>query len=952
MRVGDTHKGIKGLWPRLGRRLLPLLGLLIGLALVNAAAVQSQTATGLPVLDTMIRGFSDDAKPLMFASEIQVDAPCPTTYTFSDLCEVLDSKITAPTADQGLADDLPLYFKTGENPPWNTRQLTAPGIAAGAIRPEHLSTAYTAAQWNAILGLNLAGSGSGLTQSQVDARINLLIPDGQRVPTGGTANQFLAKKSDTDGDTEWRDSSVRLTTNQTRKLTALTDPLGFNASNNAQLMSWYGTGWVNALINGSSITQNHDNSYSIHLTPATATQNGLMAAADKGKVDAIPAEGSANADKLLGFDGDGNYAAVDAASSGGGGDITGVTAGNGLTGGGTTGTVRLDVENPATKRLVDFENYGLDGDGQTQQADLIAQHLGSKPTASNLEDFTYTTFYPVSFYTTNQWAGIRIPLADKDEVNHYEVYVSESDGGNRFAVYQGNTWEHVTDSGGYARYTVQITDKPADQGLSVWKYQRLGIDGYDVAIDYNKLDNRPHLQDGRELIAGNLNPGVTVAALNANSAVGRTNLKEQLDVQSEPHGVLLALLTPTAADFTATDIRFAQTEYDGETTIESVARAPPYATTTSDFGRTLVYADLLKGSTVAGRVVVKLAHDISGDTFLTTQYLAQRGHSLTDSGNIALQLELFVISSGAPRGIGGGQYFEFATKPDAADFTDGDLIIVTTGSDQGGWIKSSSETVRAADTGLTGVTLNPNSNFVSVADVAADVDYFSRASFTGPNNTSIPAGGTWPTAPAALARIVLYYNHQTLDNGSIVIRYNTARTYSGPIVIQAGNRVLRITGSGQEWRWDGLSADYIHAFRTNPWTFSEPGATGYTVTHTLTKVLAGVPTPPTQLGTIPISSSGTTWVDTGLAIPATAVWLGFMGVSTTGSPTGSEVQTVLASELRAATASTVGSSAATNRFLVSINQGVNNNYLVLSRTAANAILYQQGTPNAIRVFWW
>ena len=257
---------------------------------------------------------------------------------------------------------------------------------------------------------------------------------------------------------------------------------------------------------------------------------------------------------------------------------------------------------------------------------------------------------------------------------------------------------------------------------------------------------------------------------------------------------------------------------------------------------------------------------------------------------------------------------------------------------------------------MAGKTLNPSSDITSTDDGAWDVDYFARNSFAGPGGGTIPAGGTWSAAPTQLERVVFYYNHQTRDNGSIVIRYSSARNYSGAIVISAGNHVLRINpaaaNNAQEWRWDGLGQDVVHAFRENNWTFSEPGVPGYTVTHTLTRVLAGQSVPPTLLGTILRSSSGTTWVDTGFDIPATAVWIGFMGVSTPGSPTGSEVQNVLASELRDVTASTVGGSSATNRFLVSIQQGTNNNYLVLSRTAANDILFQQGTPNAIRVFWW
>ena len=49
------------------------------------------------------------------------------------------------------------------------------------------------------------GQTEGLTQPQVDQRINSLIPPNRRIPAGGTQGQVLAKSSATDFDTDWKD---------------------------------------------------------------------------------------------------------------------------------------------------------------------------------------------------------------------------------------------------------------------------------------------------------------------------------------------------------------------------------------------------------------------------------------------------------------------------------------------------------------------------------------------------------------------------------------------------------------------------------------------------------------------------------------------------------------------------------------------------------------------------
>ena len=145
---------------------------------------------------------------------------------------------------------------------------------------------------------------------------------------------------------------------------------------------------------------------------------------------------------------------------------------------------------------------------------------------------------------------------------------------------------------------------------------------------------------------------------------------------------------------------------------------------------------------------------------------------------------------------------------------------------------------------MAGLTLNPSSDLVSTDDGAYDVDRFNRVTFTGPAGGTIAVDTTgWDDAPAALSYIYLSYRSSTRDNGSLVIKYSSGRTYNGAIIVTAGNHVVRINAGAatnpDEWRYDGLDIATVAALRENNWSFAEPGMTGYAVAHTLRQVLAG-----------------------------------------------------------------------------------------------------------------
>ncbi len=360
--------------------------------------------------------------------------------------------------------------------------------------------------------------------------------------------------------------------------------------------------------------------------------------------------------------------------------------------------------------------------------------------------------------------------------------------------------------------------------------------------DYEDLINRPPLPDGRVLFNGPL-AGLRITSLDAPSAVSVTNLVEQLNIATEPHGVLIAELTPTLSGFAASDIALEVMEQDGETTLDAVARKAIYNGTTA-LGQPLVHIAVLKGITRAGIITVYLSRNAAGLTHLTAKYAPAAGHSLKDDGNVALNFELYLYGIGVPRGTGGGQWFQFAALPAAEDFVDGDLVLVKAGAGQGAYVKESTTTPATADTGLGSVTINPGPDMISNRSGDRDYTYIARAAWTPEGQTQqLPAGGAVAKLPAAANTLWLGYAHQTEDNGELGIRYASGRTYAGRLTFQAGNHVVGINAAAAAsptlWEFTGLDAATVDAFQTQPWSFDEPDGAGFTVTHSLKKVLAG-----------------------------------------------------------------------------------------------------------------
>ena len=142
---------------------------------------------------------------------------------------------------------------------------------------------------------------------------------------------------------------------------------------------------------------------------------------------------------------------------GGAGDIEGVTAGNGLSGGGTTGTVSLAVDlNELTEAAVADGDYiafidANDSDGSRKEAvhDLATLFAGNGLTATNsviAVDASQTQITAVGTIATGTWQGTAIDGAYID-LEGTEVKSTGESGGSKFLREDGDgtcSWQTVS----------------------------------------------------------------------------------------------------------------------------------------------------------------------------------------------------------------------------------------------------------------------------------------------------------------------------------------------------------------------------------------------------------------------------------------------------------------------------------------------------------------------------
>ena len=347
---------------------------------------------------------------------------------------------------------------------------------------------------------------------------------------------------------------------------------------------------------------------------ATATQPGAISSADQALIEALPPEGLGQADKLVGFDGSGNYAAVDAPASGGG-DITGVTAGTGLTGGGTTGNVEIRLSGESftlaeQTKLAGIEeganDYQLPGNiaaladditgaGYVILPNTVAQvSTGSQSNIATAAGYSYGNFYGTGPRLTSQFWYFRLPV--DTALDGIEARVGDSDNTDIEGRIPAEDWTALGNQGGFDYYAVQIDDKPAGDGLIVVQLDKPTL--ANVEVPYNLLTGVPdsgplvpadgsiepsqlnfdvgkdtpgnavtvnaagdgfsslQLVGQREIFNGSASGVSLYQSLDTASAITTTALTDPLDVDDEGHGLVGGSFALTLVSRTANTVRW------------------------------------------------------------------------------------------------------------------------------------------------------------------------------------------------------------------------------------------------------------------------------------------------------------------------------------------------------------------------------------------------------------
>ena len=97
-------------------------------------------------------------------------------------------------------------------------------------------------------------------------------------------------------------------------------------------------------------------------------------------------------------------------------------------------------------------------------------------TASNIVSQGFQESRTQGPHLTNNYVGIRIALADKDNLANLRLYIGENDGEDYHTVYPATGWTHLIDSSGNAYYVQQIVDHPAGDYFGVQSFESLRLD--------------------------------------------------------------------------------------------------------------------------------------------------------------------------------------------------------------------------------------------------------------------------------------------------------------------------------------------------------------------------------------------------------------------------------------------------------------------------------------------
>ena len=108
-------------------------------------------------------------------------------------------------------------------------------------------------------------------------------------------------------------------------------------------------------------------------------------------------------------------------------------------------------------------------------------------TAGNIASATFVQSRTQGPHLANNYIGIRIPIADKDDLANHRLYIGENDGEDYHTVYPGTGWTHIRDSGAWAYYQQQVTDHPAGDWFGVQGFTTLRLDDEAGAATVNAV---------------------------------------------------------------------------------------------------------------------------------------------------------------------------------------------------------------------------------------------------------------------------------------------------------------------------------------------------------------------------------------------------------------------------------------------------------------------------------
>ena len=97
-------------------------------------------------------------------------------------------------------------------------------------------------------------------------------------------------------------------------------------------------------------------------------------------------------------------------------------------------------------------------------------------TASDIAGQAFSESLTQGPHLENNYVGIRIPLANKDDLTNIRLYIGENDGEDYHTLYPASGWTHLADDATYAYYTQQVSDHPAGDWFGIQSFTPLRLD--------------------------------------------------------------------------------------------------------------------------------------------------------------------------------------------------------------------------------------------------------------------------------------------------------------------------------------------------------------------------------------------------------------------------------------------------------------------------------------------